>query len=334
MNFSPEGEVDSDCGISVLANQDLSRVFDGLTRDDYLLLQVMTMTESPHCNDLITKLVEDGVIVYINYDAQASILNHESAPFGLGSVPVNFRQTRPASNNMFIPVDKNHIRLCITRHMCVFSTMDISEGHNHRRNREPLYLIGDPEIVEQLKALFLQAPIVQNRYGYIDFITRLDNRLVMDCGQDKSNMVLALANDFLVRNSIPGTEIEIVSSWFPDACYISIINAAKNGAKIKITILDPLCAGGKGGLSEVPFCLTKVLSNRLSGLLPPSVEIRYVHNLHGKYMTAKRPDSSVASVITTSNLTRWGVLARSEEMAIMTKSQQVYDQLIDFSFNL
>lgn len=323
---------DINCGVSILPNHELTTFCDALKSGDYALIQVMNMRKSGESSCLISNLVENGIKVFINYDAQASMLNHEVSPFGLDFMPINFTQTRPNRKDFPFPIYNNHIRLLITPYICLFSTMDIGGKHNYIKYREPLYSITDCEIVEQLKALYFQAPLRYSDYGCISFESRLGNRLVLDCGRSRRNAVISAANGFIDENSISGTEIEIVSCWFPDACYLSIINAARNGAKIKITTLKPFTDSGKGGISEIPFSVTKLFSAGLSSFLHPNIEVRYVGSLHGKFITTNGP-CGTQSFITTSNLTNWGVLAGFEEMAIMTRSELVHDRLRDFSFN-
>jgi len=334
MNFlnELEGQKDENCGISILPNQLLFTLLENLRLDDYALIQVMNMRRSVECRELFESMIASGVKIFINYDEQASMLNGESEPFGMDDLPVIFNRTRLKRPSFPVPTSNNHIRLLITPYSCAFSTMDIGGKHNYKTFQEPLYLIEDSEIVEQLKALFFQGPIVYGNYGAISYQTELGNRLVLDDGRNPQNEVIKLANDFINLYSGPGQSLTIVSSWFPDACYRNLLKAAFEGTKINIVTLEPFSQSGKGGISELPFSLTKAFSLLLKNRLHPNIKVHFAKSLHGKFMLSQGPLGR-RSFTTTSNLTCWGVLASSEEMAISTRSVQTAESLYGFVLN-
>lgn len=331
MNFSEEADfVDRNCGISVLPNQALPSLCEGLGQGDYVLIQVMNMRKDGECKKFLSNMSEKGVRIFINFDEQASMLNGESSPFGLDdSIGIKFERTRLRRPSFPVPIFNNHIRLLITPYSCAFSTMDIGGKHNYKSYQEPLYLISDTEITEQLKALFFQSPKSYGRYGSVRFTTAMGNELTLDDGKGQGNEVINAANDFIYRNSGKDKSLTIVSSWFPDACYGQIRRSASLGTKINIVTLKPSSQGGKGGFSELPFSATKSVSLLLSHGLPSNIKINFADSLHGKFILAQGPMGE-SSFITTSNLTNWGVLASSEEMAISTSSPQTSQSLKEF----
>jgi len=333
MNFlnELEGQKDENCGISILPNHLLPTLLEDLQPDDYLLIQVMNMRSSVECTELLKKMFANDVKIFINYDEPASMLNGASEPFGMDNFHVIFNRTRIKRPSFPVPTSSNHIRLLITPYSCAFSTMDIGGKHNYKTFQEPLYIIEDSEIVEQLKALFFQGPIVYGNYGVISYQTELGNKLVLDDGKNPQNEVIKFANYFINLNSGPGQSMTIVSSWFPDACYGNILKAAFEGTKIDIITLEPF-SQSKFGISELPFSITKVFSLLMRNRLHPNIKVQFAKSLHGKFMLSQGP-KGFDSFITTSNLTNWGVLASSEEMAISTRSVQTAESLYGFVLN-